>query len=105
MRRMLPILGMMLLLSGCGTAEGLGAAVSQSFSPTVPTDPARDAFGAAAPVEATEAATNQGLDWKVSQLCTNGSETQQQTNVPAEEGQQIAVRSIICRPYHVSLSQ
>jgi hypothetical protein len=99
------MVGMMLLLCGCGTAEGLGAAVAQSFSPTVPTDPARDGFGVSAPVEATDAATNQGLDWKVSQMCTNGSDPQQQTKVPAEEGREIAVRSLTCRPYHVSLSQ
>lgn len=105
MRRWLPMIGLMLLVCGCGTGEGLGNAVAQSFSPSVPTDPARDVFGVSAPVEATDSATAQGLDWKASQLCTNGSASQQETKVPAEEGREIAVRTLTCRPYHVSLSQ
>ena len=105
MRRFLPLLGLLFLVSACGTGEGLASAVTQSFSPSVPIDPARDTIGVTAPVEPTEAATSQGLDWKVSQLCTNGADSQQQTTVPAEEGRQIAVRTLTCKPYHLSVTQ
>jgi hypothetical protein len=105
MRRTLPLLGLLFLVSACGTGEGLRDAVVQSFSPTVPTDPARDTFGVTAPVEPTEAATTQGLDWKVSQLCTNGADPQQQTTVPAEDGREIALRTLTCKPYRLSVTQ
>ncbi len=103
MVRWVPLVGLMFLLSACDTAGGIGAAVSQSVSPTVPTDPARDTFGVSAPAEGGEAEASQGLDWKVGQLCTNGADTQQQGMLPAEDGKQFASRTLTCRAYHLSL--
>lgn len=105
MRRLLPIAGLVLLLAGCDIENGLGAAIGQSFMPAVPNDPARDVFGVSAPVATSDAATASQLDFKVSQLCTNGADEQQQTLVPAEDTKQFAIRALTCRPYRLSVFQ
>lgn len=105
MRRLLPIAGLIPLLAGCDTGDGLGEAVAQSFNSTVPIDSARNVIGVSAPAATSDQATASRLDFKVSQLCTDGIDEQQQTMVPAEEGKQFAVRAGVCRPYHLSLSQ
>jgi hypothetical protein len=84
-----------LALASCGT-----------FTGQVPGDPSRDAMGfsahdpaGAAGDAAPTADVDQELDWKVSQICTLGSTTLNETREPAENDGRLVDRMVRCRPY------
>jgi hypothetical protein len=85
------------LISGCG-----------SLMPVIPGDPDRLVIGVSA---ARPAADNQepsaevahALDWKVSQICTDGYARLNQTFEPAEQDQQLVDWQLRCNPYHLSV--
>lgn len=68
-------------------------------------DPSRTLLGvsaarpAMADPAAPDAATPKVLEWKVSQICTNGDDTMAQEVEAAEDNQQIVDRQLRCRAY------
>jgi hypothetical protein len=81
---------------------GLAACVSLDRN-----DPARELIGVSAArsadagSEPPDATTQQALDWKVRQICTNGYETATDAIEPAEDGLQLVDRQFRCTPYRV----
>lgn len=105
MRRWLLVAALAGLLSGCGT---VGDVLSQSVSPSVPSDPAREVIGvsvarpAAAGTANPDAQVTQQLEWKAGQICTNGYDRTRQDIEPAEADQQFVDWQLRCRRYHFS---
>jgi len=85
------------LIAGCG-----------SFMPVIPGNPDRLGIGvsaarpAAAGTAEPDADVSHTLQWKVSQLCTNGSDRISQNFEPAEQDQQLVDWQLRCSPYHLS---
>ena len=81
---------------------GLGACVSLDRN-----DPARELIGVSTvrPADAgsapPDATTQQALDWKAHQICTNGYEIASDDLEPGEDGLQFVDRQFRCTPYRV----
>jgi len=85
--------GLAALLSACG-----------SFTGTIPNVPSRDAVGVTVHQQGADSTTvspdaQRKLDWKVSQICTLGSQPLGDTLLPAENNQQMVDRQLYCAPY------
>ena len=86
-----------------------GLSACGSFSGTVPSDPGRTVLGVvvhqsgAADSAAVAPDTVQKLEWKTSQLCTQGYVPAAQDSALAEQDEQLVSWDLRCRPYVLSV--